>query len=278
MDNTILQNTIERILDTKTCLKKDSEGFYVGEICIDSDDMHIEDSKLLKELANKNLDGIYDFISDCLDNYLMDEYSYLYEIVEKYLDNETYELYSYEIQDFIREKVYFNAPQDFILGSEVLVNIIITAFDDWNTEFTENAFFRDEDNEDRIILGNGGLKWLIKQQGYNVKDFEDELNTANVPFSNKFFESIYNEIENTTTSLNALVVSTKMTLRELVELKEAFNNKTLKSFKIDKTCDIGLVDFWQGAGGLLDIALENDLVIPIENIDRICCDTEFCTI
>ena len=67
-----------------------------------------------------------------------------------------------------------------------------------------------------------------------------------------------------------------MSLREYFDLVEGFENKSIKEIKIDKRCDVGLVDFWLGAGGTLNITLDKDLVIPIENIDRIDYDGNFC--
>lgn len=273
MSNITLENKIEQILDSLKFLKKDEQGFYKGEIYIDSEDMYISDKDVLAKLSEGGIDEVQYFINEHLEYYNINEYSYLDKLMKEHFSEADYELYEDEIHDFINDKVYFVTPNDFIWGSEVLVDLIITAYDDWNVEFTENTLFEDDDN--RTKIGYGGLRWLIEQQGFSVEDFENVLNTKDATFSNKFYDTVYEELINATTSLNALVVSVKMTLRELVTIKQDYDKNTLKSFKINKNCDIGLVDFWQGAGSLLNISLDKDLEIPYENIYMICCDSFF---
>ena len=273
MENINVIEKVKKILDKETSLRKNSDGCYIGEIYIDYRDMYITDEKTLVDLSEKGEDAVFDYIHECMCGADCHELNYIEGIIEESLTEEEYDEYEDEITKFIEDNIYFELPDDFVWGSEVLVNIVITAYDDWNVEFTENSLY--EDDEDKTRLGSGGIRWLIEQQGYSAEEFESELNIQNKPFSNKFYETVYEELLNTTSSLNALVVSTKMTLKELIQLKEAHKKKTLKSFKIDKTCDIGLVDFWQGAGSLLNIKLDKDLEIPLENIDDICCDSSF---
>ena len=275
MENINVIEKVKEILDTKTSLRKNSDGCYAGEIYVDYEDMYISDKKTLSDLSKEGEDAVFEYIHECTFEADIDEINYIRNVIKESLTEEEYDEYEDEITKFIEDNIYFELPDNFVWGSEVLVNIVITAYDDWNVEFTGNSLYEDEDDEDKTRLGYGGIRWLIEQQGYNVEDFESEIDIEDKPFSNKFFETVYDELINTTTSLNALVVSTKMTLKELIELKEAHKKKSLKSFKIDKTCDIGLVDFWQGAGSLLNIKLDKDLEIPLENIDDICCDSSF---
>ena len=273
MKNLELVKRIREIIEKETSLEKNADGTYTGEIYVDYRDMYIEDKDTLAELSEKGEDAVYDYIMDCSVECDVYEYSGIEETVKGRFTKDELEEYEDEIGDFIRDNIDFVLPEEFVWGSEVLVNIIITAYEDWNYEFTKNEIWRDDD--DKMRLCDGGIMWLIQQQGYSVEEFENEINTENVPFTNNLFDSIYNEILNTTTSLNALVISTKMTLRELIDLKKSHENKTLKSLKIDKSCDVGLVDFWQGAGSVLDIKLEKDLEIPLENIYEICSDSSY---
>lgn len=259
---------VKEILDTKTRLTKISEDEYEGEITINSyDDMYLEPSSVKKYLEKGRLALEQDIIEWTCDSDIY-EYDWLLGTIRDYLEEDIMEEYYDIILDYVYENIHYSFPKEFVWGTEVPVNILITAYDDWNYEFTQNEFYDGE-------LLDGGVKWLVQQQGYNVKDFENEVNNDK-PFSNVFFKSLYQEVIDTTTSLNALTVSIKMTLEEIFNIKEALENKTLKEIRIDKDCNIGLVDFWQGAGGTLNIALEKDLVIPIENIDRIDSDYNFC--
>lgn len=271
-------NVIERvrvILDKETSLSKDSKGYYTGEIYIDYRDMYVEDKETLTSLSEKGVDGIQEYIIDCAYDAGLYELDYVKNLVKEKFSEEELSEYEDFIDDFIDEYVSFKVPEDFVWGSELLVDILISGYNDWDYDFSNNILYKDDEDNDRLKLADGGIKWLIEQQGYTAKQFEDEVNIENTPFTNKFFSTVYDELLNTTTSLNTLTVSVKMTLRELVKLKEHFNNKTLKCLKIKKDCNIGLVDFWLGAGSVVNICLEKDLVIPFENIYKICSDSTF---
>lgn len=270
---TNLTKKIEKILDSELNLKKDSSGQYIGEIYMDDNDMYIEDKQTLSTLCEKGEEAIYECIRECSVDCDIHEYSHIREVVKKHFTTEELDKYENEIDDFITDRVTFVLPEDFVWGSEVLVNIVISGYDDWNVDFSQNCIFKDDD--DKFKLADGGIKWLIEQQGYNPKDFEKELNESNTPFSNKFYSTVYNELLNTTTSLNSLVTSTKMTLREFMKLKTLHEKKELKSLTLDKNCDIGLVDFWLGAGSVLEICLDKKLEIPLENIYQIDIDSSF---
>ena len=265
-------NKVRNIIESKLNLEKDEQGYYQGEIFLDLRDMYLEDSGIIKDFINNGRECIEDFIIQCQCDYDVYEYDYVYKTIEENLTDEEYHNNYDEIQDFVNDYVSFVLPSDFVWGTEIPVNILISAYDDWDYEFTRNNIYEEDD---KLVLDDGGIKWLIQQQGYSIEDFEKECNN-DLPYSNRLFSSIVNEIGNTTTDLNALTVSVKMTLRELIDLREKKDNKTLKELKFDKTCDIGLVDFWLGAGSVLEIELEKDLVIPLENIYDINYDSNFC--
>lgn len=258
---------VKEILNSKTNLTKISEDEYEGEVYVDYSDMYLE-SDMLKEYIQKGREYLEDDMTHWLCDYDTHEYDYILGVIKDNIGDDVYEEFYDDILDYINDNVHFSFPSDFVWGTEVPVNILVTAYDDWNYEFTHNTF------QDGKLL-DGGVKWLIQQQGYRVEDFEREVFHES-EFSNTFFKSLYQEIIDTTSDLNALTVSIRMKLKDYFNLVEDFENKRLKELKISKYCDIGLVDFWLGAGGTLSIALDKDLVIPIENIYRIDYDKNFC--
>ncbi|MBQ3423329.1 MAG: hypothetical protein IJH34_17115, partial [Romboutsia sp.] len=201
------------------------------------------------ELSESGEDAVYDYIDSCYFNSEIDENDYILDVIKSKFTDKELEEYEDYINDFVVDNIGFVFPKEFIWDSEVLVNITITGYNDYDYDFSHNTFYKDDNGDSRLC--NGAIKWLIEQQGYNVNDFEKELNIVDMPFTNEFFSSVYNEILNTTTSLNSLVVSTKMTLKELIDLKKSHSNSNFKTLKVGKNCDIGLVDFWQGAGSVL---------------------------
>lgn len=260
-------NKVKDILINNTNLEY-RDGHFYGEIYVDCRDMYIEDKETLKEYIKGGREYIEEQLMNILCECDSEDFGYVHQIVRENLSKEEYEENFDIIQDYLIDNISFYLPSEFIWGTEVPTNILITAYDDWNFEFTQNTFHKKQ-------LLEGGVSWLIQQQGYKVSDFEDEVFNKE-EFSNIFFKSLYQEIIDTTTDLNALTVSVKMTLKEFIDMKESLENKTLKELQISKYCDIGLVDFWLGAGGVLEIALEKDLVIPLENIYQIDCDYNFC--
>jgi hypothetical protein len=58
-----------------------------------------------------------------------------------------------------------------------------------------------------------------------------------------------------------------MKLGEAIEISERLKNNGIKSLTISKDSMCGLYDPWNGAGGLLGINLEKDVVLPVEYID-----------
>lgn len=122
--------------------------------------------------------------------------------------------------------------------------------------------------EERIqdIKEENCLLWLARKQGYNKRQFYNYFYKDKLPDGKKspLLSSMYQELYNCTSHCNQLCIFKKMTLRELIELKES-----KEPLKITKDYTLGLVDTWCGAGGLLDIELEKDFKLPRENIQSI---------
>ena len=257
---------VKEIIENETCLEKINENEYKGEVTVGWDEMDL-DFDLVKKYTNEGIERLKDDMTTWLCDSNTYEYECLFNVIKNNIDKDIYNEFSDDIMEYVYDNVYFEFPSEFVWDTQIPVNILITDCDDWDYEFTKNCYYDGE-------LLNGGAKWLIKQQGYDIKDYEREI-LVGEEFTNKFFESLHQEIIDTTTSLNALTVSLSMTLKEFFELKEAFNNKQFEKLNISKYCDVGLVDFWNGAGGTLSIALSNDLILPISNIYDIDFDENF---
>ena len=63
------------------------------------------------------------------------------------------------------------------------------------------------------------MLWLGKKQGYSREQIEEALLTDK-EIQGKFMKSLYNELVNETTCMNALTFFVKMTLKDLLDLKE----------------------------------------------------------
>ena len=117
------------------------------------------------------------------------------------------------------------------------------------------------DSDERVFEKESSLLWLINQQGYT----EEQLQQA-YELNNSFLKSIENEMENVTTSMNALTFFVNMTFKDYINLKEKIAENKEYIIKIPKKAECGLVDYWHGAGSLLSIELEKPVEIPAKYI------------
>ena len=79
-----------------------------------------------------------------------------------------------------------------------------------------------------------------------------------------FLKSISDEIYNTTSSMNSLIVLGNMKLKDIIEVRDG--NGTIH---VPAGAAVGLWDGWSGAGSMLEIELEQDIRVPSSIVDRI---------
>jgi len=186
-----------------------------------------------------------------------------------FLDDEVEELYQ---EVFDSGYFYCSLPFDHYLKQEVYANIMIDT-GDGNRDFTDNCIYPFYDaKEDDEIRDTASLVWLAKTQGYSKEDLRKGL-AAYIDGDDQtgFMNTVGQELINATSHMNVLTFLVKTTLRDLFNIAEAmlsFTNGTPKEscvvLRKDTMC--GLFDPWYGAGSLLEIELQNDVVIPVSII------------
>lgn len=246
---------IENILDIRTYLKKQKDGSYQGEIYTDYRD-ELDDGTIKKiGESEKPLETFYNIFQDSAFDAEMYENNEINRIIkENWNDDEfNYEKYEELIEEWVSQNVYFNFPYDHFLNQDITVNIVVDT-GDGNYDFTLNNILgycaTDEINDESAIL------WLVEQQGYTKTDLINLI--ENQDFKNsKFLKSVYQECENVCSHMNALTFFTKMTLKDFIEYKE-----NPKDITLPKNTSCGLMDFWSGAGSVLEIELEKSVIIP----------------
>lgn len=241
-------------------LKKSEDGTYSHTVYVDYDD------KLCNTQVKKifNAQNVEEAFYEALDNFAFDaisdeETSILDTLKKHWADCVEYK----ENEEFIREWVEANItlsfPYDHYLNEAYEFDIIVDT-GDGNYDYTLNNLIGYYANNQNIIEKESAILWLVKQQGYTEEQLKDTLFKEQNK-DNKFLKSIYEEIENTTTSMNALTFAVKMTLKEIFDFKTKPKNLLL-----NKATNCGLIDFWNGAGGLFDIQLEKPVEIPSQFI------------
>ena len=167
------------------------------------------------------------------------------------LDEEVQE----EVMDTFRENVVYNPPFDHYLGQKICVNIVVDS-GDANYDFGINEVYPHYDGDYDTLKKFGVPKescisWLAKRQGYKQMELRQAL-LHDKKVESKFLQSVYAELLNASSALPSLVFMKSMTVEEWLNLLEEHY------IKISKDTRTGLVDFWNGAGGLLEIELEKD--------------------
>ena len=169
----------------------------------------------------------------------------------------------------VTENLWYKPDYDHYLNQKVCIDIFVDS-GDYNYDLGVNQVYPHYNGDvEEPIKDECCLVWLAKTQGYTKEELEKNL-YKDEKFTNKFFESVYDELNNCTSHMNCLVFLKRMTLREYLEMMDS-----KKQVHISKDTRCGLFDNWSGAGGLLDIHLEKDINIPRENIHEITDDGQF---
>lgn len=169
------------------------------------------------------------------------------------------------------EHIYCEPDYDHFLSQDVCVNIIIDS-GDYNWDLGCNQVYPHYDgdydyNKRHGIPDDSCITWLAKKQGYNKTQTKKAL-LDKVYDNSRFLKSLREELLNCTSHMNTLVFLKQMTIQEWLEALEK------DKITIPKETPCGLVDFWMGAGGLINIELEKDVTVTKKNIHEIipdCC-------
>ena len=173
------------------------------------------------------------------------------------------------VWDLVTENLWYKPDYDHYLNQKVCIDIFVDS-GDYNYDLGVNQVYPHYNGDvEEPIKDECCLVWLAKTQGYTKEELEKNL-YKDEKFTNKFFESVYDELNNCTSHMNCLVFLKRMTLREYLEMMDS-----KKPVHISKDTRCGLFDNWSGAGGLLDIHLEKDIDISREDIHEITDDGQF---
>lgn len=251
----------EKLLEKIECILGDNNfckegGIYQFDIYADYRDV-LENSSLV-EIGKESMDTVrenfYSHFQE--DEAILQEEDLLIKLIKDGLDVEVDDSL---LIKWIGENFSFNFPYDHYLKQSVLVNVSVDTGES-NYDYTKNNFFQDSTEKPWAISDESSLYFLCKQQGYGKKRIKPSFSNPG-KHNGSFLHSIYEECLNVTTHMNQLVFFVKMTLGEYIDLKENPRN-----FTVSKGVNCGLVDFWSGAGSLLGVNLEKDVVIPAKKL------------
>lgn len=262
---------------------KDKDGMFYTEIYADYRDK-LSDKDILNICRADNPREAFD--EQIMENYENCECDCEAELLKKIMETETIangiesgETTEDEIAELARDQYYVNLPYEHFLNQSLYVDILINA-GDLNFDYTLNAPFASWNGRDaKVIDENSGILWLARQQGYTKTALTKALRDRETN-DNRFLKSVLAEVENVTTSMNALTFLVKIPLKEWFQLHDAISKeKPLNNcyfpkkskgrgyIIVDKGTTCGLYDPWNGAGSVLEIQLGKDVRLPIRMID-----------
>lgn len=222
----------------------------------------LEEYDVLSSIENKVLDVFYSYGG--YDHFMKDIRGQVEDkIREEELD---IEIDPEVINETIEESISFEIDlENELMKYDVKINLLVD-FGDSNYDFTLNEYdtLNTED-----ALENSSLLKLIEMLGFDKEKFLRYLYYEGNDFSEpmevdemQFFEDLYHEILNTTTSMNALTFFVQLNLKDLFILSES----KLDYVEIHKDTKCGLFDPWNGAGSLLEVNITKDITLEAKNV------------
>ncbi len=281
MLNNKLKEVIADVL-TEECSKEES-GMFHTEIYADYRDEFSDET--IRKICRSDVPR-ETFDEQIFESYENAEMEYENDLLKKICEREEISaalesgsINEDELTDYVRDHHYVKLPYEQYLNQDLIVNIIVDA-GDGNTDFTINQPFASWDGRnDKIIDEDSAILWLTRQQGYKKSALTQTLRDRKCGQS-KFLKSMLQEVENTSSHMNALTFLAKMTLASWLNLHDAIVREASKNdphhpkrskgrgyLILDKSTTCGLYDPWGGAGSVLGIELERDVRLPIRLID-----------
>lgn len=188
--------------------------------------------------------------------------------------------------EYLRDEYDMQVPLDHFMNQKMFVNIMLDAHDEGNRDFVliqeqYEALCGDEDLADQLSE-QSGLTFLVQQQGYTIPELKatmeayrelfygdhadhnasyDERYEAFLQTHNPFLSSVCQELDNIHNYMNCLTILAKVDMYEFAEMMQPG-----KEITFSKDAMVGVYSPWNGAGSLLEIALEKDLTVSSDKI------------
>lgn len=263
-----IEKIAREVLEKEPYLDKKENCFEYNIYAEYNDYLHEDTIKyiLSKESSEERYDALYETLFEMYDNYTSDimvDYrnKILSHIEEHHPSIDYYEAQDY-LDDYLSNILEINLPTDHYLDIDVKANLVLDT-GDANYDFSINELAAIKDSG---LSEESSILWVSKTQGYNKEQtekaiLEDEYNNS------KFLKSLSQEVLNAH-YMNAFTFLINSTFRELMD----FDKTKTKSITVSKNTNCGLVDFWYGAGGTLEVELEKDIEIPVSIIDSFTID------
>lgn len=172
----------------------------------------------------------------------------------RYLEANDIDVDEDSVRDLVYDVFYVDLKEvvSTVLSLGLDVDIVLT---NTNNEALHGfAYNNDFGEDDKFSQLSSSWPFILKSQGIEGVDSVEDLRDV----EGKVASSIVEEIENTTSGMNAFTFFVKMSMEDFLKLQEG--NYSSITLKAGTPC--GLVDFWYGAGSLLEVDLDKPVILP----------------
>lgn len=251
----------------------DESGYIQQEIYIYRGDEILSEKTLQKIMESDSPeDTLYEIIYDMYldaefdlrDNTTRDIVRYLKKNGMDYDDMETY------VSEYVDENISVSYDMDAFLDAEYKTNIMLDT-DNANYDFCCDNLLNYFGGDKTEFENESSVKWLVEQFG-KLEEMNEILKKYNeseerIEIKDKFLESVVQELENNSCSCSTITFLTKMSLRDLIALRAAIQNKDKNSYiELPKETETGLFDCVNGGGSVLEIEMPDRIKVPCDKI------------
>lgn len=190
--------------------------------------------------------GLYEDVESDMTMEVLDAFS-------RYLEANGIDVDEDSVRDLVYDVFYIDLKDvvNTVLSMELDVDIVLTnTKNEAQYDFAHNNDFGEEDKFSQL---SSSWPFILKSQGIEGVDSVEDLRGV----EGKVASSIVEEIENTTSGMNAFTFFVKMSMEDFLKLQEG--NYSSITLKAGTPC--GLVDFWYGAGSLLEVDLDKPVML-----------------
>ena len=237
-------------------IKLDDRGNYYQSYYMDSGESSSLAEHILSYIStadNLNKDELLMYAQGLYEDVESDMTMQVIDAFGRYLEANGIDTDEDSVRDLVYDVFYIdlNDVINAVLSLEFDVDIVLTnTNNEAQYDFTHNSAFGEEDKFSQL---SSSWPFILKSQGIEGADSLEDLRGIEGAVAS----SIVEEIENTTSDMNAFTFFVKMNMEDFIKLYEG--NYSSITLKAGTPC--GLVDFWYGAGSLLEVDLDKPVTL-----------------
>ena len=225
-------------------IKLDDRGNYYQSYHMDREESSSLAERILSYIStadNLNKDELLMYAQGLYEDVEFDMTTQVIDAFGRYLEANGIDIDEDSVRDLVYDVFYIDLKSviDAVLSLEFDVDIVLTnTNNEAQYDFAHNSAFGEEDKFSQL---SSSWPFILKSQG----------------IEGVVASSIVEEIENTTSDMNAFTFFVKMNMEDFIKLYEG--NYSSITLKAGTSC--GLVDFWYGAGSLLEVDLDKPVTL-----------------